>query len=394
MTTEPHVFDITMELKDEYTALVNRQIGKQLQHILTEKVHATSEGGVLLLDFTVVTSIHQSFLAEFLIPVLQQLMAGLLGNRSILGIGADQRHLSLQSLDDLLQASGQMFVLYDKSGGIHLLGATDGKERTAFDLVRQTRNETADQLALQMLTSPTCARALLDKLAEHRVVLKGRNAERQVDFFDPVLPPSVENGILHRPIGAEIRQRIEKTDAVEDGVHYVLPSGRHVGRLLHLSRVLADARFTRRIGVAIGEQFSDIELDAVLAIRTANNLVLAHAVADYLDVSVVSAVHDTTIGRFVAVPENGIKPQMCVLVIVDVIATGWTVKMLTELAECSEASVEGVAIVVDTSGRRPAFGGIRTVALTEYAIDLFSPEACPLCKQRVPSLRAPIVPRI
>src|SRR5579859_6132737 len=166
MNAKPEILDITMELRDEYTALVNRQLGETLQALLLKKLKDMScSKSVLALDFTAVTSIHESFFDEFLVPVLRRLTKGHLGERYVIGFGIDQTKIALQPLNAFLVQTGQMFLIYNKSGVPCSLGAGTKEHETALGFVLNTKHETANQLAIQMQITKARADRLLVALA-------------------------------------------------------------------------------------------------------------------------------------------------------------------------------------------------------------------------------------
>jgi len=388
------LYDITMDLKDEYTSLVSRRLGEKLQAKLYSKLTGLPDDGVLLLDFSVVTSVHESFIDEFLVPVLRSLERGEQGERFVVGVNADMEKLDLKSIDNLMRSNNLMFSVFLKNGSIFPLGSPNRRYIEALEFVHKSEKETAAHLAVQMNITEPKAQAILNFLARRRVIRKKCAQDTGLEFFQALIDATAYSQLLKRSIQAELLERIEKQRAIERNAHYQLPSGVHAEEFLHLSHVLDDARFSARIALFLAEAFKDHDIDIILTTKTPNNLVIAQAIGDYLDAKVVPAVLDQVKACLVPTSNIRFKREQKALVFLDVIATGWVLNLLLTLASNSGISVEGIAMVVDLAEGRASFSLTKTVTVASLKLSMYPPGECPLCNRGIPSVPAQILPRI
>ncbi|HEV2349422.1 MAG TPA: hypothetical protein VG028_06200 [Terriglobia bacterium] len=388
------LYDMTMDLKDEYTSLVSRVLGEQLQVTLYSKLSACpSDDGVLLLDFSVVTSVHESFVDEFLVPVLKSLERGEAGDKYIVGVNVDQERLNLKGIDDLMQRNNLLFLTFLKDGGTLLLGSPNRQSIEAIEFVHKSEKETAAHLAVQLNVAESEAQSILSFLGKHRVIRERHAQDVGLDFFQALLDSSERTRLLKHSFQEELLERIDRQRAIERNAHYQLPSGYHAEEFLHLSRVLDDARFSARIAVFLADAFKNDEIDVILTVKTPNNLVLAQGIGDYLDAKVVPAILDQVEARLVPASNIRLKQGDRALILVDVIGTGWVVNLLLALASNGGANVEGIAAVVDLSEAKVGFTLTKTVTAASLTLKMYSPGECPLCAQKIPWIPARILPR-
>ena len=73
-----------------------------------------------------------------------------------------------------------------------------------------------------------------------------------------------------------------------------------------------------------------------------------------------------------------------VLVAEDVITTGGSTKEVIDVVKSFGGKIAGVACLVDRSGKSNLFGDIPMQSLLKIDIQTYAPEACPLCKKKIP----------
>ena len=387
------LYDVTMDLRDEYTALVNRVVGQQLHSKLLAKLESVEEPGVLILDFSVVTSIHISFLDEFLIPALQYIREGKFGDRYILGANVDRRNLTIDDLSPLLAAYRLLFLMFDKQGEPIILGSDDPLLGKAFAFVQRTEKETAQQLAVQMTISEDASRLLLEQLADSRLIRRGRVTESGPDYYDALIPASSSARYIQHSIQDQIIERLDRLGAIERTAHYQLPSGAHAAEFVHLSRLFEDARFIARCVKSLGDLVRDIDLDVIITTRTPSTVVLAHFLGEYLDCRVVPTVIDPVGSRLTPVSGLTLGENEGVLVLVDVVSTGWIAAQLINCVRLQGAIPRAVAAFLDASGKGLSFSPLPFFALASLTLKVFAPTACPLCASKIPWLPMNLLPR-
>ena len=391
--SRPILYDVTMNLKDEYTSLVSRRLGEEQQATLEKELRNIEETGVLVLDFSVVTSIDKSFFDEFLVPVLHSLGAGKYSDRNIIGVNLDPEKLDLVGLGELLKSHDVLFLTFTRAGEAILLGSPAAEYSRALQYVQTTEKETPAQLSVQLGIDETTAGGLLQRLADGRVVRR-RRTESGIEYFDPILSSAEYSHHVLSSIEDEIKLRIDQLRAVDSPSHYQLPSGFHATEFLHFSRVLEDARFANKIATFLGESFKDSAVETIVTTKSPNNMVLAQFLGDYLDAKVITTVQDRTSIELVPTSGSRIDPHQPVLILVDVVATGWIVNLLIDLVSKAGASLEGVAAVVDVSGGRANFNSKHTVKLATLNLKIYPQPECPLCKQGIPVIPARVLPRL
>jgi orotate phosphoribosyltransferase len=74
-----------------------------------------------------------------------------------------------------------------------------------------------------------------------------------------------------------------------------------------------------------------------------------------------------------------------VLIVEDAITTGESARKVASLVRSFGAKVVGIGVVVDRSGGKVTFEGIRFVRLLTLSFETFPPHDCPLCSEGIPA---------
>ena len=161
--------------------------------------------------------------------------------------------------------------------------------------------------------------------------------------------------------------------------HFQLPSGFHSQSYVQTSLVMQYPHIAQKVAKAMAAKFPQ-EVDVVLA-PTANTVVIGQEVARVKKARSIFA--EKVNGVMVLKRGFKLREGEKVLVVDDVITTGGLTSGAVSLVQRFRAQVVGVVAVVDRStGELPLRVPVR--ALISYPLQVYSPEECPLCKQRIP----------
>lgn len=125
-------------------------------------------------------------------------------------------------------------------------------------------------------------------------------------------------------------------------------------------------------------------LDAeTVAGPTTGGIILAYEVARQLGLRGIFAERAPEGGRAFQ-RDFRLRPGERVLVVDDVLTSGASLRDTLAAVAATEAEAVGVAVLVDRSGGAVRFGDLPFFAATEFALQTYEPDACPLCRAGVP----------
>ncbi len=181
----------------------------------------------------------------------------------------------------------------------------------------------------------------------------------------------------------EIIRIFTQTGALLQG-HFILTSGRHSDQYMQCARVLQYPDHTKQLTKIIAEQYSQDQIDVVIA-PAIGGIIVSYEVARQLGVK--SIFCERREGGMTLRRGFSIDPGQKILVVEDVITTGGSVKEVIDLVHEYKAEVIGVGILVDRSGGKVDFG-VKTTAVLSMEIESFTADNCPLCKAgRIPAVK-------
>lgn len=171
-----------------------------------------------------------------------------------------------------------------------------------------------------------------------------------------------------------------KSGAVLDG-HFLLTSGLHSMVYWEKFRILEHPEYTQALCALIADQFKCHNIETVAG-PTTGGIILAYEVAKQLGVRCVFAEKE----------ENGtrafrrgfvLKPGERVLIVDDILTTGKSVREVVDALKEKNATIVGIAVLVDRSDcdlqlGYPLYAALRSVT------PAYKTEDCPLCKKGVP----------
>jgi orotate phosphoribosyltransferase len=192
--------------------------------------------------------------------------------------------------------------------------------------------------------------------------------------------------------GAEALLRM--SGALLDGDHFVYISGHHGSGWIDKDAVYPHTERTSALARMIAEEVGDHAVEVVCGPAT-GGLILAQWVAHHLGVLAVFGEHGAASGDRDEVPNSRpftlkrgydrLVAHRNVLVVDDVINTGFSIRGTIETVRAHEGSVTIAASVCNRGGLTPAQVGVdRLVNLTDIRLDSWPAEECPLCRDGIP----------
>ena len=169
--------------------------------------------------------------------------------------------------------------------------------------------------------------------------------------------------------------------ALKDG-HFLLSSGRHAGRYVEKFDLLRRPSATERVCRGFAGRFRGERIDVVVG-PTTGGVILAFEVGRQLAVDAAYAERraDGAAGReFRRGTTFAVGAR--VLVVDDILTTGGSVRETLAALDGHGVEVAAVAVLVDRSGGRVAFGA-PLVALATLDVPTYEPSECPLCADGV-----------
>jgi orotate phosphoribosyltransferase len=202
-------------------------------------------------------------------------------------------------------------------------------------------------------------------------------------------PPRKEDALMD----AEVREKIhleilKRTGAYHSNDHILLPSGHHTSEYIEKTLVTTEASFTEGLGAVIAKHFAQWPIDVVLSTGP-GALILSHCVARAHPSrpTLMYGTKGVSQGkRKVTLPAEFhrlIRPGTKVLIVEDLISSGTTVRLLTQLVENLGGQVVGIGALWRRT-KKPIIDGKEIFSLVSRDFPTYPPEDCPLCKKGVP----------
>ncbi len=179
--------------------------------------------------------------------------------------------------------------------------------------------------------------------------------------------------------------RLRAIGALREG-HFLLASGRHSDRYVEKFDLLRRPRETEAVCTEIADRFRGVGVD-VVAGPTTGGIILAFEVARQLSVAAAYAERraDGARGREFR-RGTTFEPGQKVLVVDDILTTGGSVRETLDALAAHAVDVVAIAVLVDRSGGRAAFGE-PLAALTTLDVATWEQAECPLCAEGVPLVK-------
>ncbi len=192
---------------------------------------------------------------------------------------------------------------------------------------------------------------------------------------------------------AEVREKIhleilKRTGAYHANDHVLLPSGHHTSEYIEKTLVTTEASFTEGLGAVIAKHFAQWPIDVVLSTGP-GALILSHCVARAHPSRPTLAYGTKGVSagkRRVTLPvefQRFIRPGTKVLIVEDLVSSGTTVRLLSQLVEELGGQVVGIGALWRRT-KKSEIGGKEIFSLVSRDFPTYAPETCPLCKKGVP----------
>ena len=190
----------------------------------------------------------------------------------------------------------------------------------------------------------------------------------------------------------EVREKIhleilKRTGAYHANDHVLLPSGHHTTEYIEKTLVTTEPSFTEGLGAVIAKHFAQWPVDVALSTGP-GALILSHCVArahpsrPVVVYGLKGILHGK---RKVTLPvefQRLIRERTKVLLIEDLVSSGTTLNLLSNLVERLGAQVVGIGCLWRRTNveldEKPVF------SLVSRDFPTYSPEDCPLCGKGVP----------
>jgi orotate phosphoribosyltransferase len=184
------------------------------------------------------------------------------------------------------------------------------------------------------------------------------------------------------PVADKIEEIFIKSGAVLKG-HFLLTSGLHSPLYWEKFKILQYPQYTEQLCRMIADHFRNQKID-VVAGPTTGGIILAYEVARQLGVRSIYAEKEGTARVFRR--SLTLSPGERVLIVDDILTTGGSVQQVVDAVKKLEGKIIGIGVLVDRSETRIDFGSPLFSCLRSQTI-VYSPDACPLCAQKVPLVK-------
>src|SRR3972149_6659494 len=140
---------------------------------------------------------------------------------------------------------------------------------------------------------------------------------------------------------------IESTGAVNSG-HFVLTSGRHIGRYINKDFVSAYPRILDSLAKTVAKNFRSFKVDVVASSAT-GAIVCGNRVAEHLGRGINSIYTEQIDNKFVFRRNYSkfVKPKTRVLIIDDIVTTGRTTRSMIKAVKNLGGVVVGIGLIWD-----------------------------------------------
>lgn len=180
----------------------------------------------------------------------------------------------------------------------------------------------------------------------------------------------------------EVKQLLIDTKAILEG-HFLLTSGLHSPLYVEKFNVLQHPQYTEKLCRELAEYFQNEKVELVIGPMT-GGILLAHEVGKALGTHAIFTERE----KGVMTLRRGFKiePGTRVLIVEDIVTTGGSVKEVVDVVNQSQGEIVGVGLLVNRSGGKAEFGvpKEKVHALLNLTVPTYTPDACPLCAEKIP----------
>lgn len=181
----------------------------------------------------------------------------------------------------------------------------------------------------------------------------------------------------------DLLQVLREAGALKSG-HFLLSSGRHSDKYVEKFDLLRNPRATERACKAFADRFRSEAIDVVVG-PTTGGVILAFEVGRQLGCMAAYAERksDGSPGREIR-RGTTFRPGQRVLLVDDILTTGGSVRETLAALKDQPIEIMAIAVLVDRSGGKVAFGETPLVALSTLDVKTWDPCDCDLCAKGIP----------
>lgn len=161
--------------------------------------------------------------------------------------------------------------------------------------------------------------------------------------------------------------------------HFLLTSGLHSPYYVEKFKLLQYPRYVEQLAQAIAEHFAKERVDIVVG-PAVGGIILAYEVARVFGVRMAFTEREEGKMRFRR--DFTLSEKDNVLIVEDVVTTGASLLEVIEAVREKGASIVGVGVLVDRSGGKVSLP-YPYVPLLTMEMPVYTPDACPLCKESI-----------
>lgn len=179
---------------------------------------------------------------------------------------------------------------------------------------------------------------------------------------------------------SEIRQILERAGAVKHG-HFELSSGRHSATYVQCALVLQYPDLAEKLGRALGEKFSGLDVECVVS-PALGGILVGHEVGRALGVRAIFVERDSS-GQMALRRGFELRAGERALVVEDVWTTGGSTRETIGIVEQAGGRVVAAAALIDRSAGRLEWD-VPAKALVDISIPSYEAVECPQCRRGEP----------
>jgi orotate phosphoribosyltransferase len=180
-------------------------------------------------------------------------------------------------------------------------------------------------------------------------------------------------------LDTQFQRLSEATEALQTG-HFQLASGLHSRRFFRCIKLFQRPAEASFLFDALAARFGH-DIDSVLGANEAGSI-LAFEVAKRLGANVAIARQKNH--EYQLIDGFTFHPHERVLIVDDVTTTGGTAKQLIQIVKAAQATPVGVGLIATKGLFEVDLSCPVEVLISLQNMDALSPDACPLCQQRIP----------
>lgn len=184
------------------------------------------------------------------------------------------------------------------------------------------------------------------------------------------------------PTSKDVVTLLQSTGAFLEG-HFLLSSGKHTNRFIQCAKLLQYPALAHRICLMLAEKASAFgTIDTVIG-PALGGIIVAYELAKCLEVRGIFT--ERKANRITLARGFQILPEDKVLIAEDVVTTGRSSLEVAKVVTAWQGRVMGIACIVD---RQVGDNTLEfpVISLARMELELYAPEDCPLCCQRVPCI--------